>query len=246
MLPGTVLLLLSLAPAPASRPSIDEAAVVRLTQEFADRLARSRYMESADPQPVKVAGWEGFPTMRHRYSVTDKDGVTKTADVIMLNPTARQMAQWIVSALVEVKGKYDPDEGGRIFRHVLAQSGGQFPVAGVVYEDILPADGKNEIFCFRDGVTVAIGGVPHRGTEPMSPPQIAASIDGKVTRVYTYARIQSTSPKDWLDAGCGPAEIVRDGKPTDAWLTAVRQAYQAAWTSPRNALLVAWLRSHPK
>ena len=95
-------------------------------------------------------------------------------------------------------------------------------MAGVVYEDIIPADGVNEIYCFRDGVTVAIDGVPHRGTAPMSPEQVEKSISGQVTRIFTYARIASTSPQQWIDSGGSP-DVLKDGKPTDKWLQEVRR-----------------------
>ena len=202
-------------------------------------------MEEGDGKAVTVPGWEGFPTRRYTYSVKDKDGTSKSADVILLDPSAGQIARWIVSAVTEVKGTYDPELGRKVFTHILGQSGGQFPVAGVVYEDILPADGVNEIFCFRDGVTVSIEGVPHRGTAPMTPDQIEKSINGNVSRVFTYARIASTSPEQWIDHG-GPADILKDGKPTAAWLQEVRGAYQKAWGADRNALIVAWVRANLK
>jgi hypothetical protein len=236
--------LLLLAASPATLPSGNEPRADELAEEFAERLATTRYMESKEVRDVLVSGWEGFPTRRYTYSVSDKDGTSKTADVVLLDPSARQIARWIVQALTEVKGNYNADEGRKLFRHVLNQSGGQFPVAGVVYEDILPPDGKNEIYCFRDGVTVAVEGVPHRGTAPMTPQQIAASIDGKVARVFTYARIGGTSPKMWIDAGGSP-EVLKDGKPSDRWPLAIRAAYQAAWTSDRNALIVAWVKANP-
>jgi hypothetical protein len=163
----------------------------------------------------------------------------------LLNPSPEKVARWIVSAVVEVKGSYDAASGEKAFKNVIGQSGGQFPVAGVVYEDILPADGVNEIYCFRDGVTVAVEGVPHRGTELMTPAQVAASIDGKVTRIFTYARIASTSPAMWIDAG-GSSEIVKDGKPTEKWMATIRTAYQAAWSADRNALFVAWVKANLK
>jgi len=238
------------ATAPATRattlPAPYAAAAADLARELGPRLRQSRYMESGEGRDVVVAGWEGFPTRRYTYSVKDKDGTIKSADVILLDPSAEQIARWIVSALVEVTGGYDAPRGREIFRHILAQSGGQFPVAGVVYEDILPADGRNEIYCFRDGVTVAIAGVPHRGTDPLTPQQLAASVDGKITRVYTYARIASTSPQMWMTAGGSKDVLGADGKPTEKWLAAVRSAYQAAWTSDRNELLVAWVRANVK
>jgi hypothetical protein len=243
---GILALLPLLAASPATIPSADKSAAAgELAREFADALARSHYMESKQSRDVQVPGWEGFPTRRYTYAVADMDGTSKTADVILLDPTAEQIARWIVQAVSEVKGTYDAQDGRKLFRHILGQSGGQFPVAGVVYEDILPPDGKNENYCFRDGVTVEIETVPHRGTEPMTPQQVAASIDGRIKRVFTYARIASTSPRMWIDAGGSP-NVLRDGKPTDRWPSAIRAAYQAAWTSDRNALIVAWAKANLK
>ncbi len=242
-LAGIALFLLTISAAPATAPT---DAVADLAREFRDRLQRSRYMERGEARDVKVLGWEGFPTRRYTYSVKDNDGVIKTADVILLDPSAEQIATWIVSALVEVKGRYDAVDGRKVFTHIIEQSGGQFPVAGIVYEDILPADGKNEIFCFRDGVTVEVEGVPHRGTEPLTPAQIEASINGKVKRVFTYARIASTSPKMWINAGGAKDVLGEDGKPTTRWPEEIREAFQKAWNSPRNELVVAWARASIK
>jgi hypothetical protein len=193
-----------------------------------------------------VPGWEGLPTRRYTYTVKDQDGTTKSADVVLLDPSADQIARWIVQALVEVTGAYDPDQGRRAFKNVIAQSGGQFPVAGVVYEDIIPADGVHEVYCFRDGVTVEVEGVKHRGTAPLTAAEIDASINGKVKRVFTYARIQSTSPKMWIDAGGSSDVLGPDGKPTDRWRQVIRDEYQKAWTSPRNGLMVAWVKANVK
>jgi hypothetical protein len=226
----------------ATLPAQYESAVTELVKEFGPRLERSRYMVAGEGKEVLVSGWEGFPTRRYTYLVKDKDGTSKLADAILLNPSPEKIARWIVSALVEAKGSYNPAKGKKMFQHILYQSAGQFPVAGVVYEDIHPEDGKKEIYCFRDGVTVAVEGVPDRGTAPMTPKQIAASIDGRVTRVGTYARIASTSPKMWIDAG-GSSGVLKDGKPTEQWVSEIRKAYQAAWNSDRNALFVAWVKA---
>jgi hypothetical protein len=66
-----------------------------------------------------------------------------------------------------------------------------------------------------------------------------------VKRVFTFARIQSTSPKMWVDSGGSP-DVLKDGKPTEAWMKVIREAYQKAWKSDRNELLVAWVRANPK
>lgn len=201
-------------------------------------------MERGTPRDVTYPGWDGFPLKRYTYSVTDKDGTQKSADVIMLNPSADQIARWIVNAVVEARGEYDEALAAKTFEHIIGQSGGQFPVAGVVYEDILPADGVKEIFCFRDGVTVVIDGVEHRATKPMTPEQVETSINGTVTRVYTYGRIASTSPQQYIAAGGSPDVLGADGKPTKAWMDAIRREYQAAWRSDRNGLISAWVKAN--
>jgi hypothetical protein len=234
------------AATPATLPTDLQPAAAQLASEFESRLARVRYLESGDARPAVVPGWEGFPTRRYTYTVRDKDGTAKSADVILLDPTATQLADWIVQCLAEVRGHYTPDDGRRLFSHVIAQSGGQFPVAGVVYEDILPADGANEIYCFRDGVTVEVENVPHRGTAPLTKEQVEASINGNVRRVFQYARVQSTSPKMWIDAGGSHDVLGPDGKPTSRWRAVIREEYQKAWTSPRNALMVAWVKANTK
>jgi hypothetical protein len=219
--------------------------VAGLVTDFGPRLTKVRYMEQGDFRDFPVPGWEGFPTRRYTYQMKDKDGTVKSADVVMLNPSAEQISRWIVQAITEVKGSYSVEDGRKLFTHIIAQSGGQFPVTGVVYEDIIPADGVNEVYCFRDGVTVEVEGVKHRGTTPLTKEEIEASIAGNVKRVFTFARVASTSPQMWIAAGGSP-DVLKDGKPTVAWLSEVRKAYQESWGKDRNPLMVAWVKANMK
>lgn len=228
---------------PAAQP-LDSAAVDRLTAEFGPRLERSHYLARGPASEAKAAGWEGFPIERHTYSVTDKDGTEKKADVIVLLPSPEQVARWIVEAVTEVKGQYDEPLARKAFGNIIGQSGGQFPVAGVVYEDILPADGVNEVYCFRDGVTVAVEGVKLRKTEPLTSAEIEASINGPIAKVYTYARIASTKPEWFIAVGGDPAVLGPDGKPTKQWPIEIRKAFQQAWGKDRNLLIVAWVKAN--
>lgn len=216
--------------------------IKRLVGKFGTRLLGSRYMER-DCRPTTYPQWAGFPLQRCHYSVVDHDGTTKTADVIMLNPSPEQVARWIVDACWRVRGKISPEDTDKLFTQVIQQSGGQFPVAGVVYEDIIPADGVFEIYCFRNGVTVSIDGVPHRGTAPLTSSQVEASLFGRVTNVFKYGRIQSTTPGQYLRNG-GSLDVGTDEKRTLLWPEAVRQLYQKAWGQDRNDLMIAWAREN--
>src|SRR5579862_9275806 len=79
---------------PATLPQRFEHDADVLASKFSERLHRVRYMESDKVSDVEIEGWKGFPTKRYTYSIKDKDGAVKTADVVMLNPTAKQIARW--------------------------------------------------------------------------------------------------------------------------------------------------------
>src|SRR5678815_3854885 len=91
------------------------------------------------------------------YSVKDANNpVKKTAKVIMLNAEPDQLARWVVSTCIEVVGNASNKCTRTIGNQIIGQSGAQFPIAGIVFEDILPANGKFEVFAFRNGVTVRV------------------------------------------------------------------------------------------
>ena len=218
-----------------------ETAIQRLAKELVPRLARARYME-ASPQPITVPGWEGFPTTNYTYTVRDRaTGTNKTASVIMLNPDAPQLARWIVTACAEAKGSINEAFLHKLADHIIAQSGAQFPIRGVVYEDILPANGINEVYCFVDGVTVKINGVDHRSEKQPSPEQMQRALNAvvaDVTWVGKYARLQSTTLEEYQKAGG------KEAVEGTAWLNVSRKLYQAAWKSARNELMIAWAKAH--
>jgi len=226
---------------PAFNGDVFTNAVAALERQLAPRLARARYME-ANPEPVVVPGWENFPTKKYTYTVHDRaTGSNKVASVIMLNPDANQLARWIVTAAVEAKGVASTNDTTKLMNQILGQSGGQFPMRGIVYEDILPANGINEIYCFRDGVTVRIKGVEHRSEKQPSEAAIQQSLTAPLADVEwvgRYARIQSTTREQYQQAG-GKEEVGGT-----AWLEVNRKSYQRAWTSDRNELLIAWAKAN--
>jgi len=215
--------------------------VENLAVQLAPRLARARYME-ADPKPVTVPGWEGFPTMQCSYSVVDTAlHSNKTASVILLDPDAHRLARWMVNACLAAKGAVTTNDLKRLADHILGQSGGQYPVRGIVYEDILPENGIHEIYCFRDGVTVKINGVDHRSEKQPTPAQIEKSLTAPVsdvTWVGKYARIQSTTREDYQKGG-GQEDVEGTN-----WLNVSRALYQKAWNSETNELMNAWAKAN--
>lgn len=206
------------------------------------KLKAARYMEQ-DCQPVSVPGWDGYDTQKCTYRVKDRvGGISKAATVIMLNPSALKLSEWIINACKNILPSHDLKGcTRRVFGHVLSQSGAQYPVAGVVYEDIIPADGINEAYGFRDGVTCIINDFSHRATQPLTQEQSERAIAGPVLRTASqsaYARPIGVTRSEYLKANPGATVAGLD------WLETVRTEYQRAWRSDRNALIEAWLKAH--
>lgn len=184
-----------LAAAVIQEPQLPAHAVTRMTNYFEARRG-SRYME-VNCVPATYEGWDTLPLKECTYSVKgNNDPVKKTAKVIMLNAEPDQLARWVVSTCIDVMGNAGNKCTKALGAQIIGQSGAQFPVAGIVFEDLLPVDGKYEVFAFRNGVTVKIDGVTHRGTAQPSADEIESSLHGAVTSTLKYARIQR--PKTML------------------------------------------------
>jgi hypothetical protein len=218
--------------------------IASLATKIEKKLQLSRYMEGKCVA-TQVPGWEGFPTQKCLYKVTDVvAGSVKPGLVVMLNPTALKLSEWAVNACKKVRPKQPTTVCATyVVNRVIAQSGGQFPVAGVVYEDLIPKDGVKEAYGFRDGVTVFLDGVKHRRTTVFSALELEAALAASVTQtvsVDAYARVVGVSRQEFV--GSNPDASV-DGL---NWLSVVRNQYQKAWNSGTNALVEAWLRANPQ
>jgi len=222
-------------------------AVKRLVDKWEEKLLSSRYMKkNGTCTPVQdYSGWEGFPLEQCSYT---KNGIK--ASVIMLNPSAEQIARWVVDACYEA-GHPEPEYMDKLYAHIICQSNGQFPVAGIVLED-MDGNGKPNNYCFRNGMTVNIEGLftdstvtsagkkkrdqfPERQT---TEDEIQKCYQGKVEKVWKFARIQSTSREDYMKAD-GTLNV--KGK---AWMEVVQKLYKQAWGKNRNELMIAWAKQH--
>lgn len=216
--------------------TLPPAEVARLTAWFEARRG-SRYMEGSC-QPTTYAGWSGVPLQLCRYRVSDAfSGGTRQADVILADAEPAQLARWTVQAALERRGSVRRSDTDAIAARIIEQSGAQFAVAGVVYEDM---DGTGQrIYPFRNGVTVRVEGLPYATREQPSTAQMAAYRTGSIAFVGRYGRIVGTTPDEWT-------ALTRESVAADRsnWPDIVARAYRAAWGQDRNALIVAWARSN--
>jgi hypothetical protein len=154
--------------------------------------------------------------------------------VFMLNATSEQIAKWIISACITVTGSINKRHTDLIIRTIQEQSGGQFPVKGIVYED----HGKPP-YLFKDGVTVFLKKnikdlLSKKGIDTM-----AALIDSNIMS-GKFGRIISTTREEYkLNGG-------KENTNGLNWLKVVRTEYQKAIGSDNNNLITAWARQHLK
>ncbi len=222
--------------------AVSDSEIASFASEIARPLKASRYMEGTCT-PVSVQGWAGFETRRCIYSVEDKPGSVKRGLVILLNPSQSKLSAWILNACEAIQ----PSEAlfacaHRVFNRVIEQSGGQFPVAGIVYEDLRPKDGVQEAYGFRDGVTTVLKGVKHRGTRALEPADLDAALIAPPLTTASCdapARVVGVSRYQYLKLH--PTANVRNL----SWLDIVRQEHQKAMNSDHNALIEAWLAANP-
>lgn len=217
---------------PASASTIDTVRAALKNFKF------GRYME-ARCEARAFPGWSGFPTQLCRYSVS---GAAETAEVVLLDADDEQLFRWIDAACGIAKTNDVAFCAVRLAKHIRGQSGAQFPVAGMVLED-MDGDGIPNQFAFRDGVTVTVSGVTGGKAGGPSAAENVAARDQPPLRAKVFARIAGTTREQYAAySGTANAQAF-EGL---AWLGAVRQAYQQAWGASDNPLLDAWATANAK
>ncbi len=211
--------------------------VVKYLRRKAKRAIASRYMAQSC-KSVSHPGYEGLAVKRCRYQVADG----KQAEVIMLNPSAKRLARWIAASCTAVAQRLTRRCVDFLLERIVMHSGAQFPVAGIVMEDIRPRDGVFEAYCFRDGIKIAAAGFHNGTTKVLSDADIRACMLSEVRRVFLFARLAGTLPEEYRAYG-GKLAVGTSKTPTAAWLTASRSSYRKAWASGHDFFLSAWAHS---
>lgn len=203
-------------------------------------------------------GYEGYPVKLYEYYTAPdvKTGEKKRGLVYMLNPSPEKLAKWVAYAVWRAKGSLDLPLMQKLLKFIQWQSGAQFPVCGIVYEDMY---GTGQYpYLFKDGVTVYAADRSKWATEsPQHPDNYSCTdeqleYDIRVTNADlqpytgTYARISSTTREQYAANG-GPSSVGKS-EPRDArvqdWLSVVRTLYKAAWDSDENTLITAWAKAN--
>lgn len=193
-----------------------------------------------------IPGWEGYPVGLYEY-YTGKDikiNRPKKGKVLMLNPSARQLALWIITAVMEAKGSLNYNDLNKVANFIKWQSGAQFPVSGVVYEDMY-TKGFYEPYVFKDGVTVYVANsnmFPKDKTCTEEQLDFYLNLKNSDLKPNTgrYARICSTN-RDMYYAAGGTEEVGdNNDNRKQEWLGVVRKLYQKAWNAPTSTMTGAY------
>ena len=217
-----------------------------------EKVLTAAYMaENLLEERTDLPDWEGFPVQLWEYH-TGKDiylGEPKRGLVYMLNPSPEKLAKWVVNAVFDATGALDPGDIEKLCSYIQWQSGAQFPVSGVVYEDMY-TEGFYEPYVFKDGVTVYVADSTYltrekHPTDEMLQYYLTLTNDQLRPNTGRFARISSTTREMYYAAG-GTAEVGRsdDGERSQAWLTEVGRLYREAWNSDKNFLIYAWANAN--
>lgn len=196
-----------------------------------------------------LPGWEGFPVQLYEYK-TGRDlytGQPKTGKVYLLSPLPEKLAMWIVTTCWDVKQSVDYKYTDKVFQTIRGQSGAQFPVKGVVYEDQYKRDFQ-EPYVFKDGVTVYVADsawFPKDKTCSAEQLEYYLRITNKQLKPQTgrYGRIISTTREMYKSNG-GTEDVGDSNDRKRKWLEVVRELYKKAWKSDRNELMIAWAKTN--
>ncbi|MGR9207486.1 hypothetical protein ACU8OG_26630 (plasmid) [Rhizobium leguminosarum] len=189
----------------------------------------SRYLEGTDDScsDIEIPGYESYPTKRCYYSAVDAGGeafAPLSAQVIILNPSAQQLASWSVRACRDV-GANDmqmPNCLNKLRLHIVKANGAQFPVAGSVVESRCSSSKAYPHGCkglsdknkarqprntwFRNGVSIDYVDTfdAHWDEKTYTATTFDTVFDVNASdkflhNTFTWARIANAERQDWID-----------------------------------------------
>lgn len=215
------------------------------------QLLETAYMaDSLVGETDSLPGWEGLPVRLYEYRTGPdiRTGQPKKGKVYLLNPSPEKLARWIATACWKARGSLEYRYTDKLLRWIRSQSGGQFPVRGVVYEAMYEP-GRYDPYVFKDGVTVYVADpnrMPADGHCTDEQLEFYLRLTDADLKPYTgrYARIASTTREQYRAAGGTERVGDSDKNRRIEWLDVVRRLYRQAWESDENRLITAWAEAN--
>lgn len=168
-----------------------------------------------------LGGWENVKVSLYEYAV---DSGKKIAHVYMANADAEKLATWIITTCYILTKELDKKNTDFLINSIKNASGGQFPVKGIVYENM---DGNGYYpYIFKDGVTVFL--------KEITNDDLSLINNDNIGRTGKYARIISTTREQYNAKFPNKTIAGMD------WLNVVREEYISALSTDTNNLMIAW------
>jgi hypothetical protein len=204
--------------------------------------------QSCAPSTQDLFGWPAGSLQRCEYDVTDQlsqgKTLTKKGIVYLADPSPQRELSWLISACKRVIRDGSLDDCVRSeAEKVLSASGNQFPVAGLVWENM----GDQDFFggyAFRNGVTVRTSqwtnGDTQSADDVLEPLATAPDVTG-LARGKGYARILSTTREAYhrFDPKADVPVGQDDAAAAIKWSDLVGSLYRAALSQDENPLITA-------
>ena len=170
-----------------------------------------------------ISGWKNVKVPLYQYSV---DNGKEIGHVYMANADSKKLATWIITTCFTLTKRLDKKNTDFLIMSIRNASGGQFPVKGIVYENM---DGKGYYpYVFKEGVTVFL--------QQNTTDDLSLITNSNIRKTGKYARIISTTREEY--------NSLFPNKNTDGmeWLNVVREEYKSALNSDTNNLMIAWAK----
>jgi hypothetical protein len=228
-----------------------QAAIDSATAKFVTAtIISGRYLSppgSCRASERDLFGWAKGELLRCRYEVIDQlQGATtkaKAGIVYLANPTPERVLKWLTAACQRAQ----PNDVRQCIRsgasEIRGASGAQFPVAGLVWED-MEGSGINKGYVFRNGVTVRTKQFSNGTSESLPNDAALENLASahEVTGVRPnggFARVMSTSRAEFARF-TGRVDIPvgkEDAASALLWSDIVGQTYREALSSEENWLV---------
>ena len=189
---------------------------------------------------------DGLKLLDCQFSTSSSD--KKYGRVILFDISLEQWMSWIWTACQKIN-QTNSNCYQKISARIKHQSGGQIPWRGIIYEDIKPKNGINEMYCFRNGISVAIHGLTRWLTRQPTADEIKTCFEAPDDRIYfvgQFPRPISLPVSDFQRMTGEKGMIDSNGESTLLWLHRISEILGDSMNNENNLFIDLWAQLNVK
>lgn len=172
---------------------------------------------------------------------TQKAG-TKRATTRLLDVSQSRWMSWIGNACLKQKTVSQSACHNAVVRKIFLQSQGKIPWSGIIFEDIDPADGRTEAYCFRYGISVALSDFPKLMTyQPTQSHDYNCKYSTQLVTVGRYPRPISLHVSTYMKRSGLEGMTNAEGKGNSRWLNEIKNVLTTSMNSTENRFINYWV-----